>query len=150
MAFNDNLMDDAIGIMLIFLLIALYIAVIFMKDRFQSLDDTSFKKILKWLSLAPFVFYILSIVIFFGTVLLAPIIQWYALLVVGIVFYLGIASVVVGPAICGLGLLFSIAFTKRLSNKRSGVKYIVFSSLSLAMTLGIVAYFLLLFYTDLV
>ena len=125
------------------LFIVIHILIVCKKKKFEFQSEDKLPKLAKRLSMIPFVINISILVLFFVSAM-ASNVSLNPFVVLGVFFALIFSGVsaITGPSISFLGIVFSVVFTRRQTEKRKGVVCIITSCLSFLISFGILCVYL--------
>ena len=127
----------------VLLFVVIHILLVCKKKKFEFQSEDKLPKLAKRLSIIPLVVNISVLVLFFAS-MIASKGSSNLFVVLGVFFSLifsGI-SAIIGPSISLLGIVFSVAYVLKQTQKSKGIVYILVSSLSLLISFGILGVYL--------
>ncbi len=126
------------------LFVVIHILVVCKKKKFEFQSDDKLPKLTKKLSIIPLVVNISILTVFFVSVIASNnSLNWFVGLGVFFSLIFSGVSAIIGPAISFLGIVFSVVFTRRQTEKRKGAVCIIASCLSFLISFGILCVYLL-------
>ena len=128
----------------VLLFVVIHILVVCKKKKFEFQSEDKLPKLTRRLSMIPLVVNVSILVLFFISVIAS---NGSLNLFVGLGVFFSLVfsgvSAIIGPSISFLGIVFSVVFTRRQTEKRKGAVCIIASCLSFLISFGILSVYLL-------